>query len=229
MQSSTVFLVTAEPAAFNEPMRLFRQAGLHCEAFATAEAFLAQFDPERHGCLLLDLPVPVMGGAELHSMLIRRQSTIPVILVTSLDEARSAMEILKGGAVDFFEKPFDSAALSGAVQHAIELDRANRHILRYRAEIQRCFARLTRREREIVDFMLESKTSREIAGWLNMSVRTVESHRARIMKKMGAVSLAELVRMAVTAYGCHCIHKQKHPSDALLSSDLSLSGSDNQA
>lgn len=229
MQSSTVFLVTAEPAAFNELTPLFRQAGLHCETFATAEAFLAQFDPERHGCVLLDLPVPVMGGAELHRVLIRRQSTIPVILVTSLDEARSAMEILKGGALDFFERPFDSAALSSAVQRAVELDRANRHILRYRAEIQRCFAQLTRREREIVDFMLQSKTSREIAGWLNMSARTVESHRARIMKKMGADSLADLVRMAVTAYGCHCIHKQKYPTGALSSAALSPSGSDKQA
>jgi FixJ family two-component response regulator len=229
MQSSTVFLVTAEPAAFTELTRRLKQAGLHCETFATAEAFLAQFDPERHGCLLLDLPVPVMGGAELHRMLLQRQSTIPVILVTSLNEARSAMEILKGGALDFFEKSFDNEALLKALRHAIELDGANRHILRYRAELQRCFAQLTRREREIVDFMLESKTSREIAGWLNMSARTVESHRARIMRKMGADLLVELVRMAVTAYGCHCIHKQKYPSGALSSPVLSSSASDSQA
>lgn len=210
MQSPTVFVVTGEPAVLNLLADLFKRAKLHGEMFATAEAFLAEFDPERSGCLLLDMSVPGMGGAGLHRMLVRQQAAIPVIILTGTSDALNAMEALKAGAFDFFEKPLDSVALLGGIKQAIEMDSVTRHSLQFRAEVLQRFSRLTKREREIMDSMLESKSSREIAGQLNMSARTVEFHRARIMKKMGAVSLVELVRMIATACGCHCIHKHRY-------------------
>jgi FixJ family two-component response regulator len=221
MQSSTVFVVASEPAVLEVLTDLFKQAGLHSETFATAEAFLAECAPERPGCLLLDMPVSGGGGAELNRMLFQRQCFIPVIVLTGLSDARGAMEALKGGAMDFFVKPFDSGALLQGVKHAIEMDRTNRHILRLRAEIKERMAQLTRREREVMDSILESKSSREIAAHLNMSARTVEFHRARIMKKMEAISLVELVNMIATASGCHCIHKGKYWQGVMLSSGIS--------
>ncbi len=210
MQSPTVFVVSGDPDVLNVLAELSKQAKLHGETFATAEAFLAEFDPERSGCLVLDMSVPGMGGVGLHRALVQRQAIIPVIILTGAGNASGAMEVLKAGAFDYFEKPLNSAALLGAVRHAIEMEKAARHSLRFRADVLQRFSRLTKREREIMDSMLESRSSREIASLLNMSARTVEFHRARIMKKMGVVSLVELVRMIATACGCHCIHKHRY-------------------
>jgi len=209
MHSPTVFVVAAESAVLNVLSALFLQAKLCCETFARGEDFLAAFDPERPGCLLLDMSAPGMGGAELHRMLVQRQSVIPVIIFTSQSDACSAIEVLKGGALDCFVKPFDNEVLLAAIKHAIELDGANRNALRCRNEVLKRYAQITKREREVLGGMLESKSSREIAVQLNMSVRTVEFHRAKVMKKMEAVSPVELVHMLATAFGCHCIGKHR--------------------
>ena len=210
MPNPIVFIVADEPAALDALTDLFEQANLHSETFTSAETFLAQFDPERSGCLLLDISSPGMSGAELHRTLTRRQGIIPAIILTSQSDARSAMDAFKSGALNVVEKPFDSAALLKAVKLAIEIDGANRRTLRFRAEVLHRISQLTKREREIMHSILESKTSREIADQLNMSARTVEFHRARVMKKMGAVSLVELVRMVALAFECHCVHKHMH-------------------
>lgn len=210
MPSPKVFVVADEPAALDALTNLFEQAKLPCEAFTSAGSFLAQFDPERAGCLLLDISLPGMSGAELHKELGRRDGSIPAIILTSQSDARSAMEAFRSGALDVIEKPFDGATLLEAARFAIEIDGVNRRNLRFRAEVLHRISRLTKREREIMHSILESKSSREIAGQLNMSVRTVEFHRARVMKKMGAVSLVELVRMVALVFECHCIHKHKH-------------------
>lgn len=189
---------------------LLKQAKLNGEIFPSAEAFLAGFNPERPGCLVLDMSVPGMGGVGLHRALLQQQAVIPIIILTSHSDAPGAMKVLKGGAFDYFEKPLNGAALLGAIRHAIEMEKATRHSLQFRADVLQRFSRLTKREKEIMDSMLESKSSREIAIQLNMSARTVEFHRARIMKKMGVVSLVELVRMIATACGCHCIHKHRY-------------------
>lgn len=227
MLSPTVFVVTDESAVLDPLTDLLKQAKLHSEIFTSAEAFLAGFDQDRPGCLVLDMSLPGMGGAGLHRALLQRQAIIPVIILMSQSDARNAMEIMKGGAMDFFEKPFDGKALLGAVKFAIRVDSANRHFLQLRADVLKRFAQLTRRERQIMDIMLESKSSREIAGELNMSARTVEFHRASIMKKMGAASLVDLVRMVATAFECHCIHKHKYnyfQGVAMIPNVLSASG-----
>lgn len=222
MQSPTIFVVADEPDMLGLLTDLFKLAKLHCEAFATAEAFLEAYGCERPGCLLLDMSVLKMGGAELHRLLVQRQIVIPIIILTNLRDARRAMEALKGGALDFFEKPVDAGALLESVTDAIKLDSANRQALRIKREARQRFEQLTRREREIMGSMLESKSSKEISAQLNMSARTVEFHRARLMKKLGAVSLVELVRMYLTAFGCHCIHKYRHAQEVLPNSIISL-------
>lgn len=222
MLSSTVFVVADESAVLDVLADTLKQAKLHSETFTTTEAFLAAFDPSRAGCLLLDMSLLGMDGASLHRALVQRQSVIPVILLMSHGDARSAMEMMKCGALDFLEKPVDGKALLSAIRYAIRVDSANRQVLRLRADVMNRFALLTRRERQIMDIMLESKSSREIAGELNMSARTVEFHRASIMKKMGAVSLVDLVRMVAMAFECHCIHKHKyaHPHGGVLSVNI---------
>lgn len=203
----TLFIVADDPAVLNALCDLFKQANLHSETFTSAEAFLARFTPERPGCLLVDMSLPGMRGGDFHRMLVQRQSIIPVIILTSPSDARNAMEMLRDGALDFFEKPFHSEALLAAIKHAIEMDSANRHALKLRGEVLQRLAQLTRREREIMGSMCEGKSSREVAVQLNMSARTVEFHRARIKEKMDAATPAELVRMVSMACGCHCIHK----------------------
>jgi FixJ family two-component response regulator len=210
MQSPTVFVVADDPAVLNVLVELLKQAKLQGEIFPTAEAFLAKFNPERPGCLVLDMSVPGMGGVGLHRVLVQQQAVIPVIILTSHSDAPGAMKVLKGGAFDYFEKPLNGTTLLGVIRHALEMERTTRDSLRFRADVLQRFSRLTKREKEIMDSMLESKSSREIAVQLNMSARTVEFHRARIMKKMGVVSLVELVRMIATACGCHCIHKHRY-------------------
>lgn len=207
MQISTLFVVANEPAVLNALSDLCKQAQMNSEIFTTTEAFLAEFDPERPGCLLLDLSLPGTDWGNFHRTILRRQSITPVIILTNPNDARSAMEMLKGGALDFFEKPFDSGALLEAIRQAIDMDIANRHVLRFRNEGRQRFAQLTRREREIMCSMCEGKSSREIAAQLNMSARTVESHRAMIKRKTDVATPVELVRMVTMVFGCHCIHK----------------------
>ncbi len=209
MQRPTIFVTAAETALLKTLTGLFDQAQLHCEIFTTAEAFLLAYDAARPGCLLLDMSVPEMGGAALHEVLVQRQVVLPIIILTTLCDARGALVALKNGALDFFEKPLDGDALLQSVKNAIRLDSANRQALQIQRDVRQRFEQLTRREREIMASMLESKSSREISVLLNMSARTVEFHRARLMKKLGAASLVELVRLSITAFGCHCMHKHR--------------------
>jgi RNA polymerase sigma factor (sigma-70 family) len=215
MQKPTIFVATSDPLLLGELSGLFEQAALRYEFFSTAELFLQNYAIERPGCLVLDMAVPAMGGEVLHRAMRQRQIVLPVILLTSLKEARGALTLLKEGALDFFEKPVDADALLESVKNAMRLDEANRQALLRQREVRQRFEQLTRREREIMSSMLESKSSREISEQLNMSARTVEFHRARLMKKLGASSLVELVRLSITAFGCHCIHKPLYAHRAI--------------
>lgn len=210
MRRPTIFVATDHATLLDELTGLFAREKMHCEIYPTAEAFLQAFDAERPGCLLLDMAVPEMGGAATHKFLLQRKVVLPIIVLTDLRDARDALVALKDGALDFFEKPVDAAALLESVKNALSLDSANRQALRLQHEVRQRFEQLTRREREIMGSMLQSKSSREISVQLNMSARTVEFHRAKLMKKLGASSLIELVRLTMTAFGCHCIHKQRH-------------------
>lgn len=191
----TVYVVDDELDMLHSLMRVFRCAGLHAESFSSAAAFLESYQPQRPGCLLLDLHMPGMNGLELQQILLDRHCNLPIIMLTGDGDVQSAVIAVKAGAVDFLEKPLDDNALVESVRHALELDaffRASR--CRLAARDAR-LAQLTRREREVMDKMLEGKTSKATAGLLGVSIRTIEGHRATVMQKMQADNLLNLLHL----------------------------------
>ena len=198
-RSATVFIVDDEVAILHALTRILRQAGLNAKTFASAEEFLAEHEPGQHGCLLLDIFMPGMNGLELQKLLKERQSKIPVIILTGYGSVSMAVDAIKGGAIDFIEKPFEDDQLLDSVWHAIEIDARNRYIFQLHARTIQRMEKLTAREREVMKLMIEGKSSKAIACLFGMSVRTCELHRARVMAKMEADSLADLVRMTIEA------------------------------
>lgn len=194
-QEPTVYVVDDEVEMLHSLMRVFRQAGLHAETYSSAAAFLEAYDPQRPGCLLLDLHMPGINGLELQKILQDRHCNLPIVMLTGYGDVQTAVIAVKAGAVDFMEKPFDDKALVESVRHALELDKFFRESRRKLAERDARLAQLTRREREVMDRMLEGKTSKAIASLLWVSVRTVEGHRATVMKKMQASNLLELLHL----------------------------------
>ncbi|MDD5300375.1 MAG: response regulator [Gallionella sp.] len=203
MRSATVFIVDDETAILHTLTRILKQAGLNTKTFISAETFLAQHDPEQHGCLLLDIFMPGMTGLELQKLLKERHSQIPVIILTGYGSVSMAVDAIKGGAIDFIEKPFENEQLLDSVWHAIETDARNRHALQHRIRITQRLEKLTAREREVMNLMIEGKSSKAIACLFGVSVRTCELHRARVMAKMEADSLADLVRMTIDVSDLH--------------------------
>ncbi|MCC7200989.1 MAG: response regulator transcription factor, partial [Gammaproteobacteria bacterium] len=173
--------------------------GLPVETFASAQEFLDQFDGDRPGCLVLDIRMPGMSGLDLQQKLNAVHSITPIVFITGHGDVLMAVEAMQAGAVDFIQKPFRDQDLIDRINRALDTDRANRAELRERDEIRRRMGQLTPREREVLDLVTQGKANKVIAGDLNVSQRTVEIHRARVMEKMGASSLAHLVRMVIEA------------------------------
>lgn len=190
-----VYVVDDEVEMLHSLKRVFRMAGLRVETYGTAADFLAVYDPKKPGCLVLDIHMPEINGLELQKILQDRNWNLPVVMLTGYGDVQTAVIAVKAGAVDFLEKPFDDEILVESVRHALELDGIFRENRRRLAERDARLARLTRREREVMDLMLEGKTSRAIAGQMGLSVRTVEGYRAAVMKKMQAGNLLELIRL----------------------------------
>jgi two-component system response regulator FixJ len=199
MAESTVFIVDDEEPMRNALQRLFRAEGLAAEAHASADDFLNAYKADRPGCLLLDLMMPGMTGLELQADLVQRGFRIPILFLTGAGEVATAVAAMKAGAIDFIEKPFDNAFLVERVRRALEYA-TGQQIAHFGAdEIRRRMALLTPREREVMQYVVAGNTSKTTARLLGVSHRTVEIHRARIMEKMQAESLADLVRMALDA------------------------------
>lgn len=178
---------------------LLKSVGQQTEAYASAQDFLDAFDPEQPGCLVLDIRMPGMSGLELQERLNQMHAITPIVFVTGHGDVPMAVEAMQNGAVDFIQKPFRDQDLLDRVNQAIEKDRENRRSLLARDEIRRRIGLLTPREREVLDLVTKGKANKVVAGDLNVSQRTVEIHRARVMEKMQASSLAHLVRMVLEA------------------------------
>jgi FixJ family two-component response regulator len=149
---------------------------------------------------VLDIRMPGMSGLELQVKLNERHSILPIIFITGHGDVPMAVEAMQAGAVDFIQKPFRDQDLIDRINRALEKDREMRSQLRERDEIRRRMSQLTPREREVLELVTQGKANKVIAGDLNVSQRTVEIHRARVMEKMGANSLAHLVRMVIEAH-----------------------------
>jgi len=197
---ATVFVVDDDEAVRTSLRLLLKSVGLPVETFASAQEFLDQFDPDRAGCLVLDIRMPGMSGLELQQHLNDRHSIMPVVFITGHGDVPMAVEAMQAGAVDFIQKPFRDQDLIDRINRALEKDREMRSQLRERDEIRRRMSQLTPREREVLELVTQGKANKVIAGDLNVSQRTVEIHRARVMEKMGANSLAHLVRMVIEAH-----------------------------
>ena len=177
--------------------RVFVAANIPVETFSSGDELLTGGDLRPPAVLLLDVMMPGMTGIELQGKLRQRGVELPVIFLTGFADIPMAVAAMRDGAVDFLEKPFDNAELVARVRKALAryTDPAGQPARPSRADYERRLATLTPREREVTDLMIAGKTSKEIARELGGSFRTIEIHRARIMRKMSAANLADLVRM----------------------------------
>jgi len=193
----TVFVVDDEEPVGDSIAMLLRTVGLQTRVYQDARVFLQEYRPEMPGCLLLDVRMPKMSGLELQQALIDRNVTLPVIFITGHGDVPMAVEAMRAGALDFIQKPFNDDELIRRVQRALEEDARERAMLQRTEEIERRWAGLTPREREIAVRIADGQANKRVAADLEISARTVELHRARILQKMGVRSVAQLVRMMV--------------------------------
>jgi len=190
-----VHVVDDEPAIRESLGMLLRSVGLKSRAYAGAHEFLETWRPAGTECLVCDVRMPGMSGLELQEALNARQARLPVVLITGHGDVAMAVRAMKAGASDFIEKPFNDQVLLDAVNRALARARDGQGA--GRAEIEMRLDSLTPREREVMLLVVEGRPNKVVATRLGLSTRTVEVHRAKLMEKMQARSLADLVRMAI--------------------------------
>lgn len=191
----TVFIVDDDEAVRSSLRLLLKSVGLGATAMPSAQEFLANYDPQQPGCLILDVRMPGMSGLELQQQLNLRGAVIPVIFITGHGDIPMAVEAMQHGAFDFLQKPFRDQDLIDRIQRALVRDRTNRAELAEKSHVRQRFELLTPREREVLALVTSGKPNKVMAAELGVSQRTVEIHRSRVMEKMRASSLAQLVRM----------------------------------
>ena len=196
-QPPTVFVVDDDEAVRNSLRFLLKSVGLATRTLASAAEFLETYSPSQPGCLVLDVRRPGMSGLELQQQLNVRGAVIPVIFITGHGDIPMAVEAMQHGAFDFLQKPFRDQDLIDRIQRALAKDARNRSSLKEHDRIRQRFDSLTPREREVLTLMTRGKANKVMAAELGLSQRTVEIHRARVMEKSGAASLAQLVRMVM--------------------------------
>jgi FixJ family two-component response regulator len=180
---------------------LLKTVGYSTLAFSRPADFLAKFDPNQHGCVVLDVRMPQMSGLEVQQHLNRTGAILPVILITGHGDIPMAVQAMKDGAFDFLQKPFRDQDLIDRINAALKQDAENREIVARHADLRRRAESLTPREREVMAAVVDGKANKVIAIDLGLSERTVEIHRANVMEKMGARSVAHLVKMDLTLRG----------------------------
>ena len=193
----TVFVVDDDNAVRNSLRLLLKSVGLASQPLGSAAEFLETYRPSQPGCLVLDVRMPGMSGLELQRELNLRGATIPVIFITGHGDIPMAVEAMQQGAFDFLAKSFRDQELIDRVQRALAKDGTTRSALKERECIRERLESLTPREREVLSLMTQGKPNKLMAHELGVSQRTVEIHRARVMEKSGASSLAQLVRMVM--------------------------------
>lgn len=200
-QGSTVYVVDDDDGMRRALGALLTTVGYHTALFSRPSEFLARFKPDDPGCLVLDIRMPEMSGLELQQQLNRVGAMLPVIFITGHGDVPMAVQAMKDGAFQFVQKPFRDQELLDHINHALQLDGENRADMARRAEIQRRIESLTPRERQVMDLVVEGEANKVMAIDLGLSERTVEIHRAKVMEKMGARSVAHLVKMHLTLAG----------------------------
>jgi two-component system, LuxR family, response regulator FixJ len=195
--NATVFVVDDDAAARESVLALVSLKGVRAQGFASAEEFLAQFNPQMTGCLVVDVRMMGMSGLQLLQQLQSRQSTLPAIVITGYADVPMAVKAMQTGALTFLEKPCQDQELWQAIQQALDKEKSLQSLRRQKGEIEARLATLTEDEVAVLRKLLEGLPNKRIAVDLDIGLRTVELRRSNIMKKMAAASLPELVRMAI--------------------------------
>jgi FixJ family two-component response regulator len=194
-----VFLVDDDPGVQLAHERLLRDAGLRSRSFASAHELLAAIETTRPGCIVLDVRLPGMSGLEVQRRLAERRMRAPIVMLTAFADVPTAVRALKAGAFDFLEKPCTSQRLLEAIERALAHDAHERARTEHHAGTIAAIASLSRREREVMELVLEGLPSRTIAQRLAIREGTVENHRTSIMRKLGVTCVAALVRRVLEA------------------------------
>ena len=194
---STAYVVDDEESIRSLWEWLLASNGVAVRTFASAAAFIQDYRRGDAGCLVLDVRLPGMSGPELQDYLRREGIEIPIVFMSAHGDVRIAVEAMKGGAVDFIQKPFDYREALAIVRRAFERDGEARDRSAKRAQLAERLAALTERERGVLQCIIQGKTNKAIAAELDITVKTVEAHRARVMEKMAADSVAELVQRII--------------------------------
>jgi two-component system, LuxR family, response regulator FixJ len=192
-----VFVVDDDPAARQSLAALISSRGLPVKTFASAEDFLAAYQPDQRACLIADVRMTGLSGLELQQQLAASGVNLPVIIITGFADVPTAIHAMRAGAITFLEKPCTAQEISGAIQTALDIERRITELRRRRAEIEDHLSQLDDTDRAILDKMVFGLTNQMIAMDLDLSLRTVEKRRAGIFQKMHAANLAELLRMVL--------------------------------
>ncbi|MHB1372576.1 MAG: response regulator transcription factor [Thauera sp.] len=198
MNAACTYIIDDDEAIRDALEWLFKTRGVPCRAWPSGEAFLAAWQPDWRGCIVLDIRMQGMSGLECFDILLARGCELPVIFITGHGDVPMAVSALKKGAFHFIEKPFNDLDLVDLVEKALAVDRDRQRAAASRETIEARLATLTQREREVMELILEGKYNKVIADDLSISMRTVEAHRSRIFDKMDVRSAVELAQLLTT-------------------------------
>src|SRR5690348_5674126 len=193
-----VYVVDDDQAMVESLSWIIESVGLKAKAYTRAQEFLDQYHSDQHGCLLLDVRMPGMSGPELQAKLNAIGATMPIIFISGHGDVPLAVRVMKAGAIDFLTKPFNDQILLESINKALRVDKAHREKQQESAQAEAKFALLSRREIQVLQGIVSGKQNKVISAELAISLKTVEAHRASVMKKLGVKSVPELVKLVLT-------------------------------